>query len=431
MLETTPLLLPDSNIPINWPKPYKWSIVFILAAMAFITSLNCCSVVPIANIIISDLGSDKSSSVLFVTIWELGEAAGPLIIAPLSEIYGRSPVYNIANIGFILTTILAATSSTTSTLIVARFFTGLSVASNVLSPAIVGDIFISEQRGKAMSSIMLAPILGGAVGPAIAGSIADLVGWRSVLLLSATLASICEIAFFFLFKETYTVQKRSKEDFIRPIIIFWNSSILQAMAIFAGLAFTYFYIISTTLPDILEGYELSPALIGVAFVSVSCGSILMNIVCNLTLDRIYVKLRGDGPDQPEYRLPLLIVAALVLPLTIAFYGWSANRFPLPVMLISTCLIGASLTLTLIPAMGYVVDAFGRYAASAVTAMIITRCLMSTFLPLITVPLVEKLGYGFGFSIYGMISLLLAPIPILMMRYGKAWRRRSSYTTMEE
>jgi len=45
-----------------------------------------------------------------VTIWELGEAAGPLLIAPLSEMYGQYPVINGANMLFIVATVLAATS---------------------------------------------------------------------------------------------------------------------------------------------------------------------------------------------------------------------------------------------------------------------------------------------------------------------------------
>ena len=38
---------------------------------------------------------------LYYLVWELGEAAGPLLIAPLSEAFGRCYVYNIANVLFI------------------------------------------------------------------------------------------------------------------------------------------------------------------------------------------------------------------------------------------------------------------------------------------------------------------------------------------
>ena len=66
---------------------------------------------PLATTIVEDLDGKHSSSAnsaLLVTIWELGEAAGPLLIAPLSELLGRSPVFhaftasckNLSNVTF-------------------------------------------------------------------------------------------------------------------------------------------------------------------------------------------------------------------------------------------------------------------------------------------------------------------------------------------
>lgn len=107
---------------------------------------------------------DRTAAVLFVTIWELGEATGPLFIAPLSELYGRFIVYNVANGIFIAGIVITAFSQNIGLLIFARFLTGCAVASNVLNPAIIGDMFPSESRGAAMSAVMLAPLVGGALG---------------------------------------------------------------------------------------------------------------------------------------------------------------------------------------------------------------------------------------------------------------------------
>lgn len=257
--------------------------------------------VPVANRIVHDLDgtSSKSASVLLVTIWELGEAAGPLVVAPLSELpfLGRYAVFNVANVLLILATVLAALSRSTALFIAARALTGLAVASNVLNPAIVGDMFVPEERGSAMSAIMLAPLIGGAVGPAIAGAIAETLGWRQVLWMAVILASACELAFLTCFRETYSVailsRRASKlrietgnaslrtvfeaeEDqsssrfwnsILRPFVVFSDSGVLQAMSLFGALAFTYFYVMTTTLPDILEGiYGLSPSLTGSSFI---------------------------------------------------------------------------------------------------------------------------------------------------------------------
>jgi MFS family permease len=254
--------------------------------------------VPVASRIVSDLDgktASSSSSALLVTIWELGEAAGPLLIAPLSEVFGRYPVMNGCNIGFIAATILAVCSQSSKVFIAARMLTGLAVASNVLNPAIIGDLFESEQRGSAMSLIMLAPLIGGAVGPAISGAIAQTMGWRRILIIAAGLAILCEVLFLTCFRETYKMAilrqkaKTSRDDrgvqeeedkhesakkllhsITRPFAVLFGSSVLMLLSLFASVAFSFFYVISVSLPGILvEKYGFTPAQTGSAFISFS------------------------------------------------------------------------------------------------------------------------------------------------------------------
>ncbi|CAK3909922.1 major facilitator superfamily transporter [Lecanosticta acicola] len=459
----------DPDNPLDWPAAYRWSIVALLAVTAFCVTFTCISLVPVANQIIRDLNGghpDKSASVMLVTIWELGEAAGPLFIAPLSEVFGRYPVMNAANILLVSATLLASFATSPESMVFARFLSGLAVASNVLSPAIVGDMFVSEQRGTAMSLIMFAPLLGGAIGPAISGAIAQSIGWRTVLWMSAGLAGVCEVVFLTCFRETFKVpilnrraarlrketgnqnlktifeiegaEKKSGqiwESVMRPVVVLAGSGVLQIMSLFGSVAFSYFYVMSTSLPDILQDiYGLNPAETGFAFISFSVGSVVVVILCNLFLDKIYIRLRDtsrDGLGQPEFRLPFCIFGGFLLSILVALYGWTAElKLPLVINLLSVAGLGGGLTLASLPLMAYVVDAFGLYSASALTAVIVTRCLMGTFLPLATDPLVRVLGHGKAYSLLGAVSLCLAPIPLLVMRYGRKWRQRSKYTRGE-
>lgn len=153
-------------------------------------------------------------------------------------------------------------------------------------------------------------------------------------------------------------------------------------------------------------------------------------LCSLTLDRLYVKLRAanNGIALPEHRMPLVIASALLLPITVTFWGWSAEKqWPVLIVLISVGLLGFSILIGMVPLMAYVIDAFGDYSASALTAVLITRCLMGTFLPLAVSPLTDALGYGYGFMILAAACLIVAPIPIIVMRYGARWREKSVYT----
>ena len=153
------------------------------------------------------------------------------------------------------------------------------------------------------------------------------------------------------------------------------------------------------------------------------------IVCNRGMDPIYNKLgKRHGKFYPEGRLPLVIVGAFLLPIAVTLYGWTAEAHtPVPVFLSTVSLLGITIVLSIVPMMTFITDAFSNYSASAMTAVLITRCLMGAFLPLIVPPLADKIGYGFGFLVIAAPCLLLAPIPVLVMRYGPSWRQRSTYT----
>ena len=251
-------------------------------------------VVPVASRISADLShgtADKWASVLLVTIWELGEAAGPLLIAPLSETVGRYPVINVCTTLFVLATAGAALSRSTAAFVTARLLSGLFVTSNVLNPAVVGDMFGPEDRGSPMSLCLLSPLIGGAVGPAISGAVAETLSWRWALWIAAGLAALCELLFLTCFRETYRaaiLKKRAKtsggaehvdgerglrgllEAVARPGFVFRSSGVLMALSLYGSVIFAQFYVVSVTLPDILtEIYGLSPAQTGFGLMSFS------------------------------------------------------------------------------------------------------------------------------------------------------------------
>lgn len=235
----------------------------------------------------------KSATVMLVTIWELGEAVGPLFIAPLSEIFGRYRLYLTMNTMFIVAILFAALSPSTELLIVSRALTGISVASNVLSPAIIGDMFVPEQRGTALTLIMFTPLIGGTLGPIISGAVLQTLGWRAIIWISVVMASICQILFLTSFQETYKVQilrRRAARltleigseksmrpavdlaslghSIMRPAVVLLNSSVLVALLLFGSYMFSHFYIVATTLPEILENiYGLSPTETGLVFIA--------------------------------------------------------------------------------------------------------------------------------------------------------------------
>ena len=119
---------------------------------------------------------DPLESTILVSIWELGEVFGPLIVAPLSELYGRLPVYHVSNILFVLSSAAAAESPNISLLIVCRFLLGLTVASTTLNSCIVGDMFKEESRGRALALMGMTSAIAPVLGPAVGGYISEYLG---------------------------------------------------------------------------------------------------------------------------------------------------------------------------------------------------------------------------------------------------------------
>ena len=71
---------------------------------------------------------------------------------------------------------------------------------------------------------------------------------------------------------------------------------------------------------------------------------------------------------------------------------------------------------------YLVDAFTRYAASAVAANTVLRSLLGGLLPLSGLTMYRELGFGWGNSLLAFIALALVPIPSLFSIYGERIRK---------
>lgn len=101
-----------------------------------------------------------------VSVYLLGYCFGPLLIAPISEIFGRRIVYNVCNILYVAFTVACAVAPNIGSLIVFRFFAGCAGSSPLtIGAGSIADMFVQEKRGSAMAAWALGPLIGPVVGP--------------------------------------------------------------------------------------------------------------------------------------------------------------------------------------------------------------------------------------------------------------------------
>jgi hypothetical protein len=114
--------------------------------------------------------TNKTLVVLGITTYLAGLALGSVFLAPLSEMYGRRPVYLIAVFLFVVLIIPCALAEELSTILVVRFFgafAGAAMISN--APGTVSDIVSDDYRALAFSIWSIGPMNGPVVGPLVGG----------------------------------------------------------------------------------------------------------------------------------------------------------------------------------------------------------------------------------------------------------------------
>jgi MFS family permease len=96
-----------------------------------------------------------------VSLYVLGFAFGPLVFAPLSELYGRLIIYYLCNIVYVAFSVGCAFSTNAAMFLVFRFLCGCAASGPMsIGGGTIADMTPQEQRGKAMALFAMGPILG-------------------------------------------------------------------------------------------------------------------------------------------------------------------------------------------------------------------------------------------------------------------------------
>ncbi|KAI7438167.1 hypothetical protein KC336_g2991, partial [Hortaea werneckii] len=143
----------DPHNPRNWPTRAKIFNLLLVILLTLLTPLASSMFAPGVPQVLQDFRTGSTTLAEFVvSIYILGFAVGPLLISPMSEMYGRIPVYIVCNIMFEIFTIACAVSTSLTQLIVFRFFAGcFGVCPVTLGGASISDLMDQDKRGAAMS----------------------------------------------------------------------------------------------------------------------------------------------------------------------------------------------------------------------------------------------------------------------------------------
>lgn len=101
-----------------------------------------------------------------VSVYLVGYCFGPLLIAPLSEIYGRQYLYHACNILYVIWAVCCAVAPEIGSLVVFRFLAGFAGSCPLtIGAGSIADMYVQEKRGGAMAVWAIGPLIGPVIGP--------------------------------------------------------------------------------------------------------------------------------------------------------------------------------------------------------------------------------------------------------------------------
>ncbi|KAE8386523.1 major facilitator superfamily domain-containing protein [Aspergillus alliaceus] len=308
----------------------------------------------------------------------------------MSEVVGRRIIYNRANIGFCAFTVGCAWTPSLPGLVILRFLQGCSASCSLNNAGgTISDLVPIHRRGLAMSMYSA--------------------GWRWVfwlwLILNGTMGIFCA----FTYTETYapvilkrkakTLRQKTgnqalyangqrqlpantvlKRAITRPVKMFLFCSVVTGLAVYNAVIYGFTYLLFSTFSVVLEDqYGFNQGRLGMVYLGLTIGFLVSLSLARVVNDKTHARLSKKQ-------------------------GSSKTRIPFNV---------------------YMIDAYTKYAANAITAGNILRSLSAALLPLVGASLYNNLGYGWGNFLLAFVSLALGAMCLLFRKYGEEWRREFS------
>ncbi|CAK7222245.1 hypothetical protein SBRCBS47491_004800 [Sporothrix bragantina] len=449
----------DPKNPRNWPLWYRLWIVFSISYSTWVVVVYSTSyTAAIPGVMQAYNVTSEAVATLGVTTYLIGLAVGAMVVAPMSELFGRRPVYLVCIVCFTLLVIPSALATSLAEIFVVRFFGaffGAALVSN--GAATMVDISTEDNRALFISVMSIAPMNGPVTGPLIGGFVYQYLGWRwdswIVLIISGA-----AIFFMFTVKETYApailkgmaAKKRKDEDderywcrfdekisvanllktnLSRPFVLAATEPILWFFNIWISVVYGILYLCFVAYPIVFtEGRGWSAGISGLAFVGIGIGT--MFSICSEPLWRriinSYPKDPETGRAPPEASARVMVIGAILTPIGQLVFSWTCLpktiHWAIPIAF--GIPFGAGNTLTFIYGSNYLAGSYGLYAASALAGNMVIRSLFGGTLPLAGSAMYKAMTPQWAGTFLGLLEVMLIPIPIVFLRYGKQIRARS-------
>lgn len=451
----------DPRNPMNFSAIKKWSITILVSFVTLAVALVSSAFSGGMGQIVVHFGVAEEVVILGVSLFVLGFAIGPLIWAPLSEIFGRRHIFTISFAFLTAFNAGAAGATNIQTLIILRFLAGCFGSSPFGNAGgTIADMFPASQRGIAISFFAAAPFLGPTIGPIIGGFLATGAGWRWVEGFLAAFSGALWLCIIFLLPETYApvlLRRRAaklseltgkiyrskldiergpvplgrtlKKALSRPWVLLFREPIVFLLSVYMSIIYGTLYMLFAAYPIVFQEVRgWSEGVGGLAFLGILVGMIIA-VIYTFPENMRYAKKCTETTDRlpPEVRLPPSMVGGIALPIGLFWFAWT--NYP-TIHWVASIAAGApfgfGMVLVFLSVFNYLIDSYTIFAASVLAANSALRSLFGMAFPLFTTYMYHNLGIHWASSIPAFLSLVCVPFPFIFYKYGAQIRQRCTF-----
>ncbi|EOO01788.1 putative polyamine transporter 2 protein [Phaeoacremonium minimum UCRPA7] len=450
----------DPQNPKNWSKAYKWYCTMVVAITCFVVAFASSVITADLEDVAEEFNVSEEVALLPITVFVVGFGVGPMIFAPLSEIFGRRIIYGTTLLLAVIFIIPCAVAPNIGTLIVCRAIDGIAFSAPMtLVGGTLADLWRNEERGVPMAAFSAAPFIGPAIGPLVGGFLADAAGWRWLYWIQLILSGIVWFLITFTVPETYAptiLARRAKklrkstgsEDhvteqdldlrplterlgifLIRPFQLLFGELIVFLISLYMSVLYGLLYMFFVAYPIIYQkGKGYSAGTTGLMFIPVAVG-VILSALCAPLVNKHYLHIvhRFNGKPPAEYRLIPMMASCWFIPIGLAIFAWTSYpRLSWVGPALGGLPVGFGFIFLYNAANNYLVDSYQHQAASALAAKTCIRSFWGAGVVLFTNQMYNRLGYQWAGMLLCFISLACCAIPFLFWIYGARIRARSKY-----
>lgn len=201
---------PASPPPLVGGNPL---FLVILAGLGMVGPFSIDTMFPAFTQMGAEFGTTELALQQIVSIYLLSFAVMSLLHGPLSDALGRKPVIIGGTILYIAASVGCALSPNLGVLLVFRALQGVSAAAGqIISRAMVRDVFSDAQAQRTMSQVAMIFGLAPAMAPIIGGWVLGAGSWRGIFWFLTAFGAVILALVLFAMPETHPAGRRSRFD---------------------------------------------------------------------------------------------------------------------------------------------------------------------------------------------------------------------------